>query len=413
MIRKISTFGILSIFCFSMISAYQEKESIPEFFGIYLVADGKLIELKKSEVAAKNPPKECCGSDYISGVERLSGINITDRDFSIILFIQGLDIDRIKLSRLGFKDFFILSCQPCKLGTSKRKINTRINMWIKAQDIPFKIGPVEDRREMYRIVPSSPIRPGIYALNFGSLWHSWIGNISGLPFAMAEVETGAYDFSLGLLIEEDVIKLTDEAETLFHEYRLDEALEKYKKASQIQPDWSEPHAYMGFIYKKKGDYTNAIDSLRKYLQLDSHSERAIEIREELNNVQKLKKAEEIRSSFLKKRQEIRSSLSEEEIKLKLVEKLDKARYYLTSAKNCSITQPARMVIEELLKSRKYLAESLLFADDEVRKVIEGYIYRADNIKRRLRASGKIGTTRELNKIRKELKTFIKKIKSNN
>jgi tetratricopeptide (TPR) repeat protein len=417
--KKTRVFVFLSILYLLVFNAYAQKILIPEFYGIYLVANGKLIELNKNHVNYAYAQGDCWFRGYITGLKNLSPINITDNQLYIILFLENLDLSAIKLSKLQFVDKYPLECQVLGVGLESQKKMTLVNMWVIEKNIPYRIAPVEGKTGMYRIVPKEPLEAGKYAINTGCFWNSTLSSSYDLSMVLAEKGTEAFDFSLDLLIEEKLIKLIEEGHKLFNENKLDEALVKYKTALQMKPGWSEPYALIGFVYKDKKDYTNAIENFRKFLKLEPYSERSAEVKGGLAEVEKElteMEKEQKKIQEAKKKEEFLSHFTGEQIKLNLLEKLDKARYYLTAAYDCSFTRPVDMVIEKLLISRKELEGSLVFADDEMTKTIEGYIYQVDNIEEILRASKDpailIKKQNLIKNVRDEVKSLVKKLKSN-
>ena len=53
---------------------------------------------------------------------------------------------------------------PAILGITR----TRINLWLPKDRIDFDVKPVEERRDMYIVVPRTPLDKGFYALYIGS-----------------------------------------------------------------------------------------------------------------------------------------------------------------------------------------------------------------------------------------------------
>ena len=64
------------------------------------------------------------------------------------------------------------------------------------------------------------------------------------------------------------------AEIFFGRSQTDKAIEYYKLAIQIKPEWSEPYLKMGYAYLNKGDMKLAIESLNEFLKRDPESPQA-------------------------------------------------------------------------------------------------------------------------------------------
>jgi tetratricopeptide (TPR) repeat protein len=55
-------------------------------------------------------------------------------------------------------------------------------------------------------------------------------------------------------------------EIFFTQAETDKAIEYFKLATKIKEDWAPPYRQMGYAYLNKGEYQNAIDSLKKFLE---------------------------------------------------------------------------------------------------------------------------------------------------
>lgn len=129
------------------------QEPLPEFFGVYALQDGKLIEL--NEDAELN--------DFSSTVR-------------FIIYMRGLE-----LAQPMNKMFFIPPDKPKETGSQEFKgwddfykqsqafssaFGKRIEYDVpaNAQEIPFRIGPYGENKEMMRVVPVKELPPGYYQL---------------------------------------------------------------------------------------------------------------------------------------------------------------------------------------------------------------------------------------------------------
>lgn len=87
-------------------------------------------------------------------------------------------------------------------------------------------------------------------------------------------EAGDYFTQSIALNPKDEILAYNVAEIFFGRNQTDKAIEYYKLASQIKPEWSEPYLKIGYAYLNKGDMKLAIDSLNEYLKRDPESPQA-------------------------------------------------------------------------------------------------------------------------------------------
>ncbi len=78
------------------------------------------------------------------------------------------------------------------------------------------------------------------------------------------------------------------AEIFFGRNQTDKAIEYYKLATQIKPEWSEPYLKMGYAYLNKGDMKLAIDSLNEFLKRDPESPQAPVVKSLIESLTKTK-----------------------------------------------------------------------------------------------------------------------------
>jgi|Deesub1362A_J573_1020465.scaffolds.fasta_scaffold00123_32 tetratricopeptide (TPR) repeat protein len=77
------------------------------------------------------------------------------------------------------------------------------------------------------------------------------------------------------------------AEIYFKEREIDEAIKYYKVAIKIKPDWAPPYRQIGYAYLNKGDYRNAVDNLKKFVQLAPDDPQAATIRNLIPKLEEL------------------------------------------------------------------------------------------------------------------------------
>ena len=169
-------------------------QQIPEYFGVYIVENGKLIQLKENKILIKTPNKGGMQEDCVAGLKRLSNVNVNDESAYLIIFLENFDINSIRLSKLRFSKMEPLVSIPI-IGDAV-KIQTDVSMWIFEKDISFRTGPIEGKRGMYKIVPTAGFEPGVFALHQGGIRRSRIqGGQLGVLLENEEYGNSAFDFS--------------------------------------------------------------------------------------------------------------------------------------------------------------------------------------------------------------------------
>lgn len=191
MTKKKLIFFLLLTTC-SLLLFSQEK-NIPEFYGVYLLTNQQSIELNAQDVEYIRPRGECDKAEHIFGIKSFSVDDVNDNNCRIIIFKEDLSINDIKLTKLKYVNQLPLLCSP--LIRSSKKIMTRVNMWVKEKDIEYRVGPVEGKEKMYKIVPKEPFEAGVYAINTGC-FRRFMADIYSLYLEVAETGTEAYVFTV-------------------------------------------------------------------------------------------------------------------------------------------------------------------------------------------------------------------------
>lgn len=101
-------------------------------------------------------------------------------------------------------------------------------------------------------------------------------------------EAGEYFTQSIALNPKDEILAYNVAEIFFGRNQTDKAIEYYKLATQIKPEWSEPYLKIGYAYLNKGDMKLAIDSLNEFLKHDPESPQAPVVKSLIESLTKIK-----------------------------------------------------------------------------------------------------------------------------
>jgi len=135
----------------------------PSYYGDFLVADGKLVELKENNISK-------VGSMFqaVWGIQTLSGLNITDNKAYFIIYRQlppGV-IEMVKLTKLKYAKQMQFEAPLVQPQTAD------VNMWVAEQEkeVKLRIAPVQGDSDMSRLIPATPLSPGVYALHTGNLY---------------------------------------------------------------------------------------------------------------------------------------------------------------------------------------------------------------------------------------------------
>lgn len=169
----------------------EQKVPVPEFYGVYIVSDGKLITPKD---AVKEKRLKTVGHLMSSsfGIKELSGISVSQNSYFII-YGETLKpyLNRLKLGKFEFaRQVLIKGMWPAKDEM------VSANMWVFKKEIPMNVGPVKGQTELLRLVPTSPLSEGVYALYVGPVG-------SDVPIAAMEIEM-VEDFTVGKMSDTKV-----------------------------------------------------------------------------------------------------------------------------------------------------------------------------------------------------------------
>jgi tetratricopeptide (TPR) repeat protein len=104
-----------------------------------------------------------------------------------------------------------------------------------------------------------------------------------------EIEAGMAYFRQALEISPTNEKVAyNIAEIFFAAQKIDEAIPYYRLAMDIRKDWPKPYYKLGLAYLNKGDYPKALECLRKFVALDSDNPAAVEARNLIAAIERMK-----------------------------------------------------------------------------------------------------------------------------
>jgi hypothetical protein len=150
-----------------------QKSPLPEFYGFYLVEYGKLVEFKKSQEV------DLIFDSSRKGIEiNYSGLDIKDPNVYFIFYEKdiGKATDSLQIYKL------VIVKRLLKWGlSSSYKTPPKIyelNKWLVTNEsFRLKRKPVENRKDMIYLIPENPLKPGIYAINFGESFYDFSVNM--------------------------------------------------------------------------------------------------------------------------------------------------------------------------------------------------------------------------------------------
>jgi tetratricopeptide (TPR) repeat protein len=88
---------------------------------------------------------------------------------------------------------------------------------------------------------------------------------------------------------EDQVIAYNVGEILFSNQKADEAIPYFELAIRIKKDWPTPYQRLGLVYLNKGNFDKALENLRKFLEVDSQSPEAENVKAMIAAIEKMKK----------------------------------------------------------------------------------------------------------------------------
>ena len=152
------------LFCAGIVSA---KTPLPEFFGVYALYDGKLIELQshpQSQLAISG--MTMMGADVIS---QLSGITFPEGTIEFIIFRDSATtFNKIPLSKIARINVESNSAW----GGDGRKKRLRDRYHLMPEEVYMNVAPLKEM--MVRVVPKNSLSRGIWAIKIGSELYDFV-----------------------------------------------------------------------------------------------------------------------------------------------------------------------------------------------------------------------------------------------
>lgn len=136
------------------------KEPVPESFGFYVVSAGDLVPMEAAEKIGQAGEM----GKTILGLRSRPTTKSSDSGSYFILFQQdsGRRVEELELSRLGFESNRLFK------GTFSEK-NLKLNMFTHRYGVDFDVIPMDEAGRMFKLVPRTPLVPGVYAFHSGGL----------------------------------------------------------------------------------------------------------------------------------------------------------------------------------------------------------------------------------------------------
>lgn len=148
----------------------------PEFYGLYVVAEGKLygVDANDAQLDGSRQPVHLARteSDFKSGGGAVAQVPELPGSLNLLVFVKGSPLQaaaQLKLQQLSF-----VRRMTINENDSSYRQTYQPNAWVAATDfgyaalgktaIEFRFKPVKGEDEMVLAVPASPLKPGLYIL---------------------------------------------------------------------------------------------------------------------------------------------------------------------------------------------------------------------------------------------------------
>ncbi len=164
-----------------------EETPVPEFYGLYLVSDGHLVELGDA-LGGDRCKYIAVDSSGMLGSLCLAKSSGKQADANAYFLAYGPDwkVGSLSLYALSFQTS-VKVMNVYKAGYEARPANC----WFPSRQVALKRGPVSGHDDLYRLVPSEPLANGAYAITRAP----WPAELSA--YEAASAPGFIVDFSVG------------------------------------------------------------------------------------------------------------------------------------------------------------------------------------------------------------------------
>lgn len=146
---------------------------VPEFFGVYIVTEGELVELG-AHPQGSNPGLAIGGADLLRSI---SDVRVPNGNIEFVLYSKGaaslMKVPAMRVGRVEFQETLNFSGN----GVEGRERFDREFWYPTNQGVHLRIAPMSANPElMVRLVPEQPLEPGVWALSIrGKLYDFQVG----------------------------------------------------------------------------------------------------------------------------------------------------------------------------------------------------------------------------------------------
>jgi len=187
---------ILIVLLFIAINIYAQTPK-PEYFGAYMVINGKLIELKSANADTIRTSGTLDMGNPILGIKQKRGQWISDNNFYFLIYDDKQQGKTPTLSTLTFK---ATDVHTNPITHQQQQVN--VNLWEFDKDIPLKTAPVTDLQNAYKYVTETPLPEGSYIFSKSGRQQS-----DGLFSATNNAkDVWHFTFSKSLMMDRDLSK---------------------------------------------------------------------------------------------------------------------------------------------------------------------------------------------------------------
>jgi outer membrane lipoprotein-sorting protein len=205
--------------------SFKTKETLPTTYGFYVIDENQIYELKPTSVTTKVGLQLLIGDKgmAVDGLYGKPSIKLKNQQLSFIVYQQNIIIDTIHLSPLVYiksmqaYEFNILNTNPNFFRNVYKQSYydvIPIDLWRPENDLQLRIEPISDKPDMYRLIPSSPLKNGMYAIYIGNALHKRDMIFTAFPNRYTEAFYFRIEDTTGKEIFEKVIKAIGDPEKI-------------------------------------------------------------------------------------------------------------------------------------------------------------------------------------------------------